>query len=45
MSVIEEESKRVIVDGSTEDADERSVHLDSIELSSSRSYIIKYEFF
>jgi hypothetical protein len=46
VSVSEEHSgKRVIIDGSTEDSDERSVHLDSIELSSSRSYIIKYEFF
>jgi len=46
VSVAEEGSgKRVIVDGSTEDGDERSVHLDSIELSSSKSYIIKYEFF
>jgi hypothetical protein len=35
----------VIVDGTSEDNDERSIHLDSIELSTSRVYIIKYEFF
>jgi len=45
VSVIQEDGGRVIVDGSTEDADERNVHLDSVELSSSHSYIIKYEFF
>jgi hypothetical protein len=46
VSVAEEHSgKRVVIDGSTDDNDERSVHLDSIELSSSKSYIIKYEFF
>jgi len=45
VSVIEEDGNRVIVDGSTDDADERNVHLDSIEISSSKSYIIKYEFF
>ena len=45
VSVIEEQSGRVVVDGSTEDKDERSVHLDTIELSSSKAYIIKYEFF
>lgn len=45
VSVIEEESKRVIVDGSTEDADERNIHLDSIHLSSKHTYIIQYEFF
>lgn len=45
VSVIEEETKRVVVDGSTEDADERNVHLDSIHISSKLTYIIKYEFF
>ena len=45
VSIIEEETKRVVVDGSTEDADERSVHLDSIHISSKLTYIIKYEFF
>jgi hypothetical protein len=45
VSVVEEHGGRVVVDGSTEDRDERNVHLDSVELSSSRSYIIKYEFF
>ena len=45
VSVTEEQSGRVVVDGSTEDGDERSVHLDTIELSSTKAYIIKYEFF
>ena len=45
VSVIQEDGNRVIVDGSTEDADERNVHLDSVDLSSSHSYVIKYEFF
>lgn len=45
VSVIEEESKRVVVDGSTEESDERNVHLDSIHISSKLSYIIQYEFF
>jgi len=41
----EQSGKRVIIDGSSEDSDQRSVHLDSIELSSSKSYVIQYEFF
>jgi len=45
VSIREEATGRVVVDGSTEDSDERSVHLDTIELSSSKAYIIKYEFF
>jgi len=45
VSVIEEKSGQVVLDGTTEDHDERSVHLDSVELSSSLAYIIKYEFF
>ena len=45
VSVTEEGSGIVVVDGSTEDNDERSVHLDSIEISSSKAYVIKYEFF
>lgn len=45
VSVIQEDGNRTIVDGSTDDADERNVHLDSVELSSTHSYIIKYEFF
>jgi hypothetical protein len=45
VSIIEEESKRVVIDASTEDVDERNVHLDSIHISSKLSYIIKYEFF
>jgi len=40
-----EENGQVVVDASTEDNDERGVHLDSIELSSNKSYLIKYEFF
>jgi hypothetical protein len=45
VKLIEEEGGKVIVDGSSEDNDERSVHLDSVELSTSKVYIIKYEFF
>jgi len=45
VSIIEEESKRVVIDASTEDVDERNVHLDSIHISSKLTYIIKYEFF
>ena len=45
VSVTEEATCIVVVDGSTEDNDERSVHLDSIDISSAKSYIIKYEFF
>jgi hypothetical protein len=32
----------VIVDASTEDHDERSVHLDSVDLSSKKTYLIQY---
>ena len=45
VSVIEEKSGNVIVDASSEEMDERNVHLDSISLSSDKSYTIKYEFF
>jgi len=45
VSILDELDQNVIVDGSTDDHDERRVHLDSIELSSSRAYMIKYEFF
>ena len=45
VTVSEEHGGQVIVDASTEDNDERGVHLDSIELSSNKSYIIKYQFF
>ena len=45
VTVTEEHGGQVIVDASTEDNDERGVHLDSIELSSNKSYIIKYQFF
>lgn len=45
VSVIEDESKRVVVDASTEDVDERNVHLDSIHISSKHVYTIQYEFF
>jgi len=45
VSVVQEDGGRVIADGSTEDSDERNVHLDSVDVSSSHSYIIKYEFF
>jgi len=45
VSIVDELTGSVVVDGSTEDYDERSVHLDSVEMSSSKAYIIKYEFF
>jgi hypothetical protein len=45
VSITDEGNGQVVVDGSTEDHDERQVHLDSIAISSSRSYLIKYEFF
>jgi hypothetical protein len=45
VSVIEEITGKVIIDGSSNINDERRVHLDSIEISSDKAYIIKYEFF
>jgi hypothetical protein len=45
VKLVEEGSGRVVVDGSTEDYDERSVHLDTIEVSSQKSYVVTYEFF
>lgn len=45
VSVLEESSGTIVIDGSTDDNDERSVHLDSINLSSTKTYLIKYEFF
>jgi hypothetical protein len=45
VSVIEEKSGKVIIDGSSNNNDERRVHLDSIEISSDKAYLIKYEFF
>ena len=45
VSVIEEKTGRVIIDGSSNINDERRVHLDSIEVSSDKAYLIKYEFF
>ena len=45
VTLLEEESGRVLVDGSTEDHDERSVHLDSIALTPTQAYVLKYEFF
>ena len=45
VSVIEEATGKVIIDGDTEDDDERIVHLDSLDISSTKSYVIKYEFF
>lgn len=45
VSVIEEESGRVVVEANSADHDERSVHLDAINLKSSIIYRIKYEFF
>lgn len=45
VKLVEEATGNVIVDGSTEDYDERSVHLDSVEVSSQKAYIVTYEFF
>ena len=45
VSITDEANGQVVVDGSTEDHDERQVHLDSVTMSSSHSYLIKYEFF
>ena len=45
VTLLEEESGRVVVDGASVFDDARSVHLDSLEISSSKSYSIKYEFF
>jgi hypothetical protein len=45
VTLLEEEGGRVLADGSTEDHDERSVHLDSISLTPSQVYVLKYEFF
>lgn len=45
VSVTDEQSGQVVVDGTTEDSDERRVHLDSLLIASDRAYIIKYEFF
>lgn len=45
VTVLEEQGEKVVIDASTEDHDERSVHLDSIALESTKVYIIKYEFF
>lgn len=43
--MLEQGSNRVVVEESTENNDERTLHLDSVELSSEKSYVIKYEFF
>ena len=45
VSVLEEGTGRVVAEGSSEEDDERSVHLDSTELSSSKAYVLQYEFF
>jgi hypothetical protein len=45
ISVREEDTGRVIVEGSSEDDDERTVYLDSTELSSEKAYVLQYEFF
>lgn len=45
VTLMEEEGGRVLADGSTEDHDERSVHLDSISLTPAQAYVLKYEFF
>ena len=45
VTVSEEESGRVIVEGSSADHDERNVHLDAVDLTSSKVLLIKYEFY
>jgi len=45
VSVLEEQGEKVVIDGSTEDHDERSIHLDSVDLDPTKVYLIKYEFF
>jgi hypothetical protein len=35
----------VVADATTEDYDERKIHLDAMELRANVAYIIKYEFF
>lgn len=45
ITVMEEDTGRIIVGGSSEGHDERSVSLDSVDLLSSKPYILEYEFF
>ena len=45
VEVVEADSNRVIVQGSTETNDERVVHLDSTELSSDKAYLLRYHFY
>jgi tRNA isopentenyl-2-thiomethyl-A-37 hydroxylase MiaE len=45
VKLIDEETGNVVVDGSTEDHDERNVHLDSIDVSSRKTYQVVYEFY
>lgn len=45
ISVLEEDTGRVIISGSSEANDERTVHLDSLDLSSEKAYVFQYEFF
>jgi len=45
VSVMEEETGKVVVEANSADHDERSIHLDAVELRSSKVYQIKYEFF
>ena len=45
VSVIEQETGRVVVEANSADHDERSVHLDTVDLRSSKVYQLKYEFF
>lgn len=45
VTLLEEDTGRVLAEGSTEDHDERSVHLDSISLNPSHAYTLKYEFY
>lgn len=45
ISVLEEATGRVVVEGSSEMDDERTVILDSTELSSQKAYVLQYQFF
>lgn len=45
VTLLEEDGGKVLIDGSSEDHDERSVQLDSISLTPTQAYVLKYEFF
>ena len=45
VTIVEEESGKIIVEGDSADHDERSVHLDAVDLRSSKVILIQYEFY